>query len=85
MAASAMIPDGWSLDPDSIPLPALRLGLDGVILQVNAAATKLFGRTAQALRETSFEDLLTAGGRTLYHTQLLPALRASGKAAGSTL
>ena len=75
----------WSLDAARMPLPALSVHLDGRIAQANAAAARLFGRSADALRGTALDGLLTAGGRVLYHTQLVPTLRVDGHADGLSL
>jgi two-component system sensor histidine kinase/response regulator len=76
---------GWALDAESVLLPVLRVGLDGAIAHVNAMAQKLFGRSADELRATNVERLLTGGGRMLYHTQLIPTLRMTGRASGLSL
>ena len=66
-------------------MPTLRVRLDGHVVQANAMAARLFGRTVEQLRGATIEPLLTAGGRMLYHTQLIPALRMAGRASGLSL
>ena len=75
----------WPINASRLSLPTLRVRLDGAIEQVNSAAEQLFGRQAAALRATSIDPLLTAAGRVLYHTQLVPALRVDGQSHGLSL
>ena len=75
----------WSLDPERLALPSLRLQLNGTIEQVNAAAQRLLGLPAAELLATPLDRLLTAGGQILYHTELIPALRVDGQATGVSL
>ncbi len=75
----------WRIDAESLPLPTLRVALDGTVEDANAAAGGLFGLAPDDLRTRNLEQLLSAGGRILYHTQLIPTLRMAGRAAGLTL
>jgi len=77
-------PNG-SIDTRLLPLPALRISIEGRIGQANAAAVQLFRIPAEQLCTMAVEQLLTAAGRMLYHTQLVPALRVEGQASGLTL
>jgi PAS domain-containing protein len=75
----------WSLAAEDVLLPTLRVRLDGHVVQANVTAARLFGRTPEQMAATTIEQLLSPGGRLLYHTQLIPALRMAGRASGLSL
>jgi signal transduction histidine kinase/CheY-like chemotaxis protein len=80
-----MAEEAWTLDPEGLLIPALRVRVDGAVEQANGAAVRLFGRSVAEMRAGPVDALLTGGGRMLYHTQLIPALRQHGQASGFTL
>ncbi|MBI5260089.1 MAG: response regulator [Burkholderiales bacterium] len=83
--AADTAPTDWTLDARRLDFAALQVRLDGSIAQANRAAARLFGQPAEQLQTLPLDALLTPGGRLLYHTQLLPALRVDGRAREITL
>ena len=70
---------------DNAPAGHLVLTTDGQIVDVNATLVGWLGRPAQALRGTSFAELLTVGGRIHYETHFVPLLRMTGSLKGVTV
>ena len=70
---------------DNAPAGHLVLTTDGQIVDVNATLVGWLGRPAQALRGTSFAELLTVGGRIHYETHFVPLLRMTGSLEGVTV
>ena len=60
---------------DALPVGVLAVGLDGTVHQANRCLADWLGRPSDALIGQHIDQLLTHGGRVLYHTHLLPMLR----------
>lgn len=72
-------------DFDSLPVGVLSVDLGGQVLAANACLARWLGQPARALTGQHVDQLLTHGGRVLYHTYLLPTLRMRGQVQELTL
>lgn len=63
---------------DRLPLGLLTLALDGTVLKANRRVCEWLGTDAASLLGSHVDQLLTGGGRVLYHTHLLPMVRLHG-------
>jgi signal transduction histidine kinase/ActR/RegA family two-component response regulator len=64
---------------DRLPLGLLTLALDGTVLKANRRVCEWLGTDAASLQGSHVDQLLTGGGRVLYHTHLLPMVRLHGQ------
>ncbi|TXH59902.1 MAG: hypothetical protein E6Q93_07895, partial [Burkholderiaceae bacterium] len=65
-------------DPDRLPFGLIRVGVDGTVQAANRRATEYVDAPLEALTGSHVDRLLTAGGRLLYHTYLMPLLQLHG-------
>ncbi|KQP18260.1 PAS domain-containing hybrid sensor histidine kinase/response regulator [Pseudorhodoferax sp. Leaf267] len=72
-------------DFDALPIGVLSVDLGGRVLAANACLAGWLGQPAAALAGLHVDQLLTHGGRVLYHTYLLTTLRMRGQVQELTL
>lgn len=70
---------GPLVDTDRLPCALLVVRMDGKIVSVNRGALASIGADAGDLEGAHIDRLLTAGGRVLYHSYLVPLLRLHGR------
>ena len=66
------------LEANRFPFGLLSVGLDGRVQAANRYAATLLGAEPDALSGQPVDGLLSAGGRMLYHTYLVPLLQLHG-------
>ncbi|MBL8302011.1 MAG: response regulator, partial [Ideonella sp.] len=72
----------WLLDAASWAFAACRLDAAGRVERANAAAGRLFGLDPERLAGRPFDALLAPAGHLAFHTEIRPALQASGRVEG---